>query len=154
LNGTTQLLISPDGELNLIPFEALVDEQQHYLVERYSISYLTSGRDLLRMQAAPGSTNPPVVIGAPMFGEPETPDAVRSDSRIGSRLGRGTRRSITTGDDMSSVYFAPLASTAEEARAIKSLLAGGILLTGAQASKSALRSIDAPVILHIATHGF
>src|SRR5262249_47382426 len=45
LGETRRVLISPDGELNLIPFAALVDEQGHYLVERYSISYLTSGRD-------------------------------------------------------------------------------------------------------------
>src|SRR5581483_4468382 len=46
----TRLLISPDGELNLIPFEVLVDEQHRYAVERFSISYFTSGRDLLRLQ--------------------------------------------------------------------------------------------------------
>src|SRR6266511_1190276 len=45
-----RLLIAPDGSLNLIPFAALVDEQGRYLVERYSISYLVSGRDLLRLQ--------------------------------------------------------------------------------------------------------
>src|SRR5262249_47000857 len=31
LGNTTQLLISPDGALNLVPFEALVDEQNRYL---------------------------------------------------------------------------------------------------------------------------
>ena len=41
----SQLLVSPDGALNLVPFEALVDEQGRYLIERFSISYLTSGRD-------------------------------------------------------------------------------------------------------------
>jgi CHAT domain-containing protein len=41
----THLLISPDGPLNLIPFEALVDEQGRFLIERYGLSYLTSGRD-------------------------------------------------------------------------------------------------------------
>src|SRR5207249_11441211 len=45
-----RLLISPDGALNLIPFDALVDEKGKYLVENYEISYLTSGRDLLRLQ--------------------------------------------------------------------------------------------------------
>jgi len=47
LGETQRVLISPDGALNLIPFAALVDEQNRYLVERYSFSYLTSGRDLL-----------------------------------------------------------------------------------------------------------
>src|SRR4029077_16845840 len=45
-----RLLISPDGPLNLMPFEVLRDERGRYAVERYAISYLTSGRDLLRMQ--------------------------------------------------------------------------------------------------------
>ena len=44
------LLISPEGDLNLIPFEALKDQQDRYLIEKYSISYLTTGRDLLRLQ--------------------------------------------------------------------------------------------------------
>ena len=30
---------------------ALVDEQDRYLVEQYSLTYLTTGRDLLRMQS-------------------------------------------------------------------------------------------------------
>lgn len=50
IGDATQLLVSPDGELNLLPFAALVDEQKRYLVERYLITYLTSGRDLLRLQ--------------------------------------------------------------------------------------------------------
>ena len=50
IGDVSQLLVSPDGALNLVPFEALVDEQGRYLIERFSISYLTSGRDLLRMQ--------------------------------------------------------------------------------------------------------
>jgi tetratricopeptide (TPR) repeat protein len=52
LGDATQLLVSPDGELNLVPFAALVDEQGRYLIQRYSFTYLTSGRDLLRMQVA------------------------------------------------------------------------------------------------------
>ena len=71
MDDAKQLLISPDGELNLIPFEALVDEHGHYLVERYSIAYLTSGRDLLRMQVPRESRSGPVVFADPLFGEPQ-----------------------------------------------------------------------------------
>ena len=36
--GVTRLLLSPDGPLNLVPFEALIDGQQRYLIERYAIN--------------------------------------------------------------------------------------------------------------------
>ncbi len=62
------LLISPDGSLNLIPFAALVDERNQYLLERYSIAYLTSGRDLLRLQTSEPSNGAPLVVANPDFG--------------------------------------------------------------------------------------
>ena len=93
--------------MNLIPFEALVDEQGRYLVERYSISYLTAGRDLLRKQVARPSKTGPVILADPLFGEPQIARPAGSPVR---------RRSITTGRDLSNVYFAPLPGTAEEAR--------------------------------------
>ena len=133
----TQLLISPDGALSLVPFEALVDEQERYLIERYAISYLTSGRDLLRMQHSPSHSGPPVIFANPVFGEPAAPKA-----------------SVTTGDNLAAMYFAPLAATADEARAIKTLFPDAALFTGARATKAALQGVAAPGILHIASHGF
>ena len=59
LENVSRLLISPDGSLNLIPFAALVDERGRYAVERYSISYLASGRDLLRLQVTRESKDGP-----------------------------------------------------------------------------------------------
>src|SRR6266545_3530858 len=61
------LLLSPDGALNLIPFGALVDEQKRYLIESYSFTYLTSGRDLLRLHAHTPSQQGPVVVANPLF---------------------------------------------------------------------------------------
>jgi CHAT domain-containing protein len=58
LGDTTTVFLSPDGSLNLIPFEALVDESGDYLVETYQFRYLTSGRDLLRLDLNPASDNP------------------------------------------------------------------------------------------------
>src|SRR5262249_1788449 len=67
LDGKRTLLISPDGALNLIPFAALVDEQSKYLVESYSLSYLTTGRDLLRLQAQKESRLGTIVFADPDF---------------------------------------------------------------------------------------
>lgn len=126
--GAPRLLISPDGALNLVPFEAMIDRDGRYLIERYAISYLTSGRDLLRMQVARAARGEPVIVADPLFG-------MRAAGP-------------------SSMYFAPLSNTATEARAIAKLFPEARLLTGSQATKSALSTLEAPRLLHIASHGF
>jgi len=155
INNATRLLISPDGALNLLPFEALVDEQGRFMTQRYSISYLTSGRDLLRMQVARTSKSAPLVVADPLFGEPLTQLAkVDATKAPPVAMAARRRRSVTTGPDLQSVYFAPLGGTAQEARAIQALFPEAQVLTGAQATKDALQHVAAPQILHIATHGF
>jgi CHAT domain-containing protein len=155
IGNATHLLVSPDGQLDLIPFEALVDEKGQYLIERFSVTYLTTGRDLLRMQVARASRSGPMVIADPAFGEPGFTELARAEPpRLGPRAATTKRRSITTAQDLSGVYFAPLTGTAREARAIQALFPETQVFTGARASKSVIRQIDAPSVLHIATHGF
>ncbi len=149
--GLDRLLISPDGALNLVPFDALVDEQDRYLIERHAISYLTSGRDLLRMQVQRASRSSAVIFADPIFGEPA---AAGGGTPVPVRTTATARRSVTTGAERSSVYFAPLAATAEEALAIKGLFPDATLFTGERAQKAFLQRVQAPRILHIASHGF
>ncbi|MEZ2235335.1 tetratricopeptide repeat protein [Microcoleus sp.] len=141
LGNTDKILLSPDGALNLIPFEALVDENNQYLVENYSFTYLTSGRDLLRLQISSPSKQPPVVLADPYFDRPGEVATVSSNSN--------NTRSI----DLSKIIFSPLSGTAEEARAIASLFKINPLLHS-QATESAIKQVKSPQILHIATHGF
>jgi CHAT domain-containing protein/Tfp pilus assembly protein PilF len=146
IGDATRLLVSPDGDLNLIPFEALLDERDEYLIARHAVSYLTSGRDLLRMNRRPVTNTAPVVIADPVFGEPVT------DSSGPSPAVRGGPTGST--DVSSMMYFAPLGATAAEGQAIRRLFPGTTLLTGWHASKAALQQVKAPRILHIASHGF
>jgi len=153
IGGATQALVSPDEALNLIPFEALVDEQDRYLIERYSFTYLTSGRDLLRLQVERESKSAPLIVADPLFAEPSQlakADVPKRKSPSRMRL----RQSVTTGSDLSSVYFAPLMGTALEAREIKSQFPEARALLGDQATEAELKQAVAPRILHIATHGF
>ncbi|MFB2894912.1 tetratricopeptide repeat protein [Aerosakkonemataceae cyanobacterium BLCC-F50] len=63
------LLLSPDGELNLLPFQLLPDETgTRFLMDEYTISYLSVGRDILRSHFQP--TRPataPLIIADPDF---------------------------------------------------------------------------------------
>jgi CHAT domain-containing protein len=155
LGDATRLLISPDGALNLIPFETLVDEAGSYLIQYYSSTYLTSGRDLLRMRVARESKGSPTVFADPSFGEPVAQQVAGAGAvqRPAARGGR-RRRSVTTARDLSEIYFAPLNGTAQEARTIHALYPEANLLTGERATESALKAVAAPRVLHIATHGF
>lgn len=152
LGRSQHLLISADGSLNVIPFAALVDEQNRYLVERFSISYLTSGRDLLRLQVARNSRTGPVVLADPAFGEPATILARGGRAQTSKQSGNETvgRAQI----DYSQLFFGPLPGVADEVRALKELLPQASFLTREQATKAALKQVRGPSILHIATHGF
>jgi CHAT domain-containing protein/Tfp pilus assembly protein PilF len=154
LGDATQLIVSPDGELNLIPLAALVDERGRYLIEHYSLSYLTSGRDLLRMQVARESRSSPLVVANPSFGEPATELFAKTNAGVKSTTRNSRRRSITIGNDLSEVYFAPLDGTSLEAQSIRALFPDASVLTGAEATESAVKQVKAPRILHLATHGF
>ena len=151
LGGATRLLISPDGELNLVPFEALVDEHGRYLIERYAISYLTSGRDLLRMQVPRAEPRPP----GDRRGSAVRRAAAARSAAVRQRVGPTPRRSVTDGDDaVDDVFRAAGRRRAEEARAIKALFPGSDAAHGPRATKATLQQVEAPRMLHIASHGF
>ena len=148
LGQTKRLLISPDGELNLIPFAALVDEHGHYLLERYSFTYLTSGRDLLRLQVRRESKDTPVVIADPAYGPPALTPVI-SDARFGDPSSGNSMRV-----DYSQVFFTPLPGVTEEVRALKAILPQARFFTRENATKEVVKRLRGPAILHVATHGF
>ncbi|MBE8968722.1 tetratricopeptide repeat protein [Nostocales cyanobacterium LEGE 12452] len=143
LGSTRKILLSPDSELNLIPFEALVDENNRYLVENYSFTYLTSGRDLLRLQNQSPSKQSPVLIADPNFNRP---------GEIVARQPNSNSQNIRS-IDLSQKVFSPLPGTAEEAKAIANILKVKPM-TGTKATEGVVKQVKSPRILHIATHGF
>jgi CHAT domain-containing protein/Flp pilus assembly protein TadD len=146
LDNPSHLLLSPDGQLNLIPFEALVDEQDRYLVERYQLTYLSSGRELLTLTSQPmPSRQGPIVLANPDYNQVTTREAVTHQ-----RGGETTQHST----DLRQLQVAPLPGTAAEADEIAALLPHATRLTGALATESALKQVHGPQLLHIATHGF
>jgi hypothetical protein len=51
LKGRKRLFLAPDGDLTRLPFEALpVNKDGQCLIDEYFISYLSTGRDVLRFE--------------------------------------------------------------------------------------------------------
>jgi CHAT domain-containing protein len=138
-----RLIVSPDGELNKVPFAALRTPDGHYLVEQRTLSYVASGRDLLRGKTGVAPTVDLVLVANPAF-----------DDRAGLHMATLSAETVRAVDF--AAPFAPLPGTAAEARTIPPLLKGTRkqVLEGKQATESAVRAVQSPRILHLATHGF
>ena len=136
LQRTKQLYLSLDGVLNLVPFDALHDGKD-YLLGRYRLHYLTSGRDLLR-QPATLPAQPPLLLANPDFGKAPPLQALDPDKPL--FLYQRLR------------VLDPLPGTEREALLLSPLL-GITPLLRKTATEERVRAARSPWILHIATHG-
>ena len=161
LAGAGHVQVAPDAALDLVPFGALQGEDGHYRIETTTFTYLSSGRDLLRMGARSAPRGGPVLLGDPDFAGPGPSPAPGAATSTGAPPGGTVAPDDGVGDDgpqrsgdLASMRWEPLPGTADEARAIAATLPGAKLLLGADATEAALRAVAAPSLLHVATHGF
>ncbi|MEM8613056.1 MAG: tetratricopeptide repeat protein [Cyanobacteria bacterium P01_H01_bin.105] len=145
LRNNKKIRISPDGQLNLLPFEVLVDEQQRYLVETYEFTYLSAGRELLQRQDnITASRKPSVLIANPDYEATNLAAADRVSNHSDNRSSKL----------MANLRFAPLPGTAEEAEEITKRFPEFQLFTQSQATEEIVKQLESPWVLHLATHGF
>jgi CHAT domain-containing protein/tetratricopeptide (TPR) repeat protein len=165
LGGTKRLSISPDGALNLIPFAALVDEKNKYLVETYSLNYLTSGRDLLRLQVQSQNRAGAFIFANPTYNLTNQAVAACENQESGRGLvlvpkdaakqDAAAKRDIEyRGIDFTQLCYSPLKGTAEEATLVNAVFTKATVLTEQRATEAAVKALNAPQVLHVATHGF
>lgn len=134
------VFIAPDGELNLLPYGALIDAAGKFYIQKYSFTYLSSGRDLLRLASPRGSSSGrPALFANPRYGER-------------GAAGGGGRGDAPSGS--MRMRFPPLPGTQAEAEAIAKIIPGLDIRTDEAATEGALKAVVAPSVLHVATHGF
>jgi CHAT domain-containing protein len=154
LGAARHILVSPDGQLQLVPFAALVDDADTYLIERYTLTYLASGRDLLRLAAQVPSHSPPAIIAGPDF------DTVADGSQAAAAPAVWTVRADDARPSAAAVpqRWAPLRGAAAEGQAIAAVLGARLpavtVVTGAAATEGVVKGVRGPPLLHIATHGW
>ncbi len=150
--GKPRLLISPDGALNQLSFAALRTLDNRYLIEKYEIGYLASGRDLIR-NVDNIHPKPPALFGDPVFDHrPVSQDGTNTS---GSRV----FRSIP--DDRSRAMYRnlqlpALPGTRDEVEQISKTLSSKnpSVFLGSEADEENLKKTIRPEMLHLATHGF
>jgi CHAT domain-containing protein/tetratricopeptide (TPR) repeat protein len=148
------LIIAPDGALNLLPFEALRDNQGEYLLKSHVISYVPSGTilDVLRRARKSGIASSPFLGVADVAYENQggagrripAPDSVRG------RVLRGVA-------DFSGMHLHDLPKTREEVEEIGRIVGpSAVILFGKDATETAFKKepLDQFRVLHLAVHGF
>ncbi|MEO8702785.1 MAG: CHAT domain-containing protein [Kofleriaceae bacterium] len=142
LGGVTSVLIAPDGALNVVPFSALVDDKKQFLIKKYTFTYLTSGRDLLRLNVKTKAQGGGVIFADPSFDATGKPTAPAGTTR--------GRRSA----DLASLSWQPLPGTGLEADEVTKTMKGLTVYRGVNATETTLKAVHGPKVLHLATHGF
>jgi CHAT domain-containing protein len=162
LAGINLLYVSPDGELNRVAFESLVDEaassEPRYLVDDFKFAYLPSGRDIVPPDFPPGT-------GTVIFADPDFNLAETDHQQVVSALRGGV--SVQSHPDLGrfaqeTLAYRPwseLPFTEDESRHIEDLFrdspfAPVRIYRRDQALEERLMAVHAPRVLHIATHGF
>ncbi len=158
VDGVKTLYVAPDGELNQIAFESLVDETGKYLIESSRFVYLTAGRDLLRRFGESGKET--VVFAAPDYNlavkerEGQAKALVaRLEPEMAPRMHRVRLR------DIRGLQWGPLKGAAQEAADIHELLDQSQFgpvedYQGPRALEEVFLALRSPRILHVATHGY
>ena len=151
----TNLIISPDGALRLLPFEALYNKaNSKYLIEQKKIRYIPSGKELLRLYKY-SKEKESKKKNAVIFANPNFNSKIASVSKEQIAITPNTSRSGII-KSLFRMRFSPLPGTKAEAKAIKATLSKKSILEYQEnkATESTLMKIKEPNILHIATHGF
>jgi tetratricopeptide (TPR) repeat protein len=112
LGGRTRLLIAPDGDLTRLPFEVLPTADGRRLIDDYEISYLSSGRDVLRFgAAATNQPGEPLIVADPDFDLEAVAVPKQAPTKPGfwpRPLGRGERATTNPTQSTIKVDYEPV----------------------------------------------
>ena len=147
-----KLIISPDGFLNLLPFEALWTNNKKYLIEEKSVVYVSSGKSLFKSRERNRNA----------FGHREIVSLSYLDYTYNGKKSNITDKDVTKGDKRISAIFHRrrglrlLKNTKDEDAFMRKKFSKNkfISYSGKNATKDILYSIKSPQILHLSTHSF
>jgi CHAT domain-containing protein len=149
-----RLIVAPDGTLNLLPFEALRDDQGEYLLKSRVISYVPSGTilDVLR-RARKTEIAPSPFLGVGDVAYENQGGAGRRIPAPDTVRGRVLRGMA----DLSGMRLQDLPQTREEVEEIGKIVGPeAVMLLGKDATETAFKKerLDQFRVLHLAVHGF
>jgi len=155
LEGANTVFIAPDGDLNLVSFAGLTDENGKFLTEKYPLHYLSTGRDLIRLQDSTPSGSGLLAMGDPDF---DMSYGTSTAAAIGTAILAGLNLRSSC-EALNKLNVSRLPNTRIEVESVaanwKSTGAAATTYFGSDATEESFKQ-DAPgkKVIHLATHGF
>ncbi len=150
----TDLIISADASLRLLPFEALRQKDGHYLIESKTLRYVPSAKEFVRLHRFNAKTHneKTVFFSNPNFDAHMAPASKNRERIVDAYF----NPELQIQRALFNMYFSPLEGTKYEAESITKLLNNKSVknYTQKDASEKNLLDLKNLKILHIASHGF
>jgi len=157
------VFVAPDGGMNLVSFAGLVDDEGKYLVEDFTIHYLSSGRDLMRLKDQAQSGTGLFALGDPDYdagpaARLSLSAAAGADSSVHQSYS-STRNVRTSCAELRGITLVPLPGTRREVEQVAENWNAQEGPTAAYYGRSASEEKfkqEAPGkrVIHLATHGY
>ncbi len=158
LGGARRVVVAPDGVLNLVPFDAIPLPAGERLMDRHEIRLVSNTRQLLRKDEAAASARAATLVGNPLFAMDERQQRAAVARAISGDVRRSAGAWGTRSIEPLLASATPLPGTQLELTSIGALLARAgwsvDVRSGELALEEAVKRVQRPRILHIATHGF
>lgn len=135
LGPADEMIVVPDGALSFLPFEILLSAPGRPLIADHVVSYVSSSRELLRWRDTAAASGESVLLGDPAFAGATEVACDEPRNRV-------------------PVQFSRLCGTRAEIERIKEALPKARVIEGAEATEEAVKALQSPHVLHLATHGF
>ncbi|HYL12609.1 MAG TPA: tetratricopeptide repeat protein [Terriglobales bacterium] len=171
LAGAKRVYIAPDGLLNQISLAAVPTEDGRLLIEKYDVRTINSTKDVLR-KSTPITPRAAVLIGDPQFdltvdqaravvaahGKNDSRAQLVATSSPAPSAAASDAPRITRSREQGDGMLNRLPGTALEVQSVGNVLASGgwrvETFLGQDAVEEAIKSVNGPRLLHVATHGF
>ncbi|WP_323756773.1 CHAT domain-containing protein [Roseivirga sp.] len=169
ISGKKKLIISPDGLLNFIPFETLIDSDGKFLIEKHGVRYIQSASiaGIIDDRNYSPSRKPMLAMGGAIYDEMST---VAEPARSVERMQDMNAKAIDNaaqGLSQREVYAALgfgkmdyLPGTLNEVKTMAATVPGADVYTGLEMDEAFLKKLSAEgklanyKVVHLATHGF
>jgi CHAT domain-containing protein len=162
LQKTEHLYIAPDGELYTLAFEQLLDKNGKELSDKFSVSYISTGRDIVHQKERSKSITDYTSIAILSDPQYDIFDGIELEAEDDTYLNEP--RSIVMRQSRDTNEFLPAKRLPFGRIESESIAKAFNELTrkcfepdehyGVQAKKNTLSQIGSPNIIHISTHGF